>query len=316
MPLRHNDLYMELRHFRYFLAVGDALSFTKAAARLRIAQPALSRQVQDLEEEIGVDLFRRSPRGVTLTAEGKLFLAEVRELLKRIDESVVKVRELARGRYGDLHVGYASSFTVELMPTAVAAFEKLFPRVNLVLHDVSRAELIEGLESGALELGVIPVVSPIVGKDLETLRNYPICVALPPKHRLARLRAIPLEKVVTQPIVGLRRKENPGFYEVLDRIFDRAGFNYRITLECDTAGSLITAIEAGRGIALTIPAFKHVSGKRLVYRPLVNVADVFPIGIARATKGDMTPAGKSFCEVLRRIAKAHVDKGSLSVIRT
>lgn len=153
MPLRHNDLCMELRHFRYFLAVGEALSFTKAAARLRIAQPALSRQVQDLEEEIGVDLFKRSPRGVTLTAEGKLFLAEVRELLKRIDESVVKVRELARGHYGDLHVGYASSFTVELMPPAVAAFEKQFPRVNLVLHDVSRAELIEGLESGALELG-------------------------------------------------------------------------------------------------------------------------------------------------------------------
>jgi len=81
---------MELRHLRYFLAVGEALNFTKAAAQLRVAQPALSRQVQDLEEEIGVDLLKRSPRGVTLTAEGKLFLEEVRELLKRADESVEK----------------------------------------------------------------------------------------------------------------------------------------------------------------------------------------------------------------------------------
>src|SRR6266700_2385387 len=82
---------MELRHLRYFLAVGEALNFTRAAAQLRVAQPALSRQVQDLEDEIGVDLVRRSPRGVTLTAEGKLFLDEVRELLKRADESVEKV---------------------------------------------------------------------------------------------------------------------------------------------------------------------------------------------------------------------------------
>ncbi len=86
---------MELRHLRYFMAVGEALNFTKAAAQLRVAQPALSRQVQDLEDEIGVDLMRRSPRGVTLTAEGKLFLDEVRELLKRADESEEKVRDAA-----------------------------------------------------------------------------------------------------------------------------------------------------------------------------------------------------------------------------
>jgi len=87
---------MELRHLRYFVAVCEALNFTKAAAQLRIAQPALSRQVQDLEDEIGVDLLKRSPRGVTITAEGKLFLEEAREVLKRTDESVEKVRALAR----------------------------------------------------------------------------------------------------------------------------------------------------------------------------------------------------------------------------
>src|SRR5437899_12730634 len=115
---------MELRHLRYFLAVGEALNFTRAAAQLRVAQPALSRQVQDLEEEIGVDLLKRSPRGVTLTAEGKLFLEEVRELLKRADESVEKVRALARGEYGELRVCYASTPTVVIFPLALTAFPK------------------------------------------------------------------------------------------------------------------------------------------------------------------------------------------------
>src|SRR3989449_2224837 len=146
---------MELRHLRYFLAVGEALNFTKAAAQLRIAQPALGRQVQDLEDEIGVDLLRRSPRGVTLTAEGKLFLEEVRGLLKSVDESVEKVRALARGEYGELRVGYAPSPTVEILPPGLAAFQKAVPRVKLLLHDLSSDELITGMRDAKLEIAIM-----------------------------------------------------------------------------------------------------------------------------------------------------------------
>src|SRR5258708_14610899 len=146
---------MELTHLGYFLAVGDALNFTRVAAQLRVAQPALSRQVQDLEDEIGVDLLRRSRRGVTLTAEGKLFRDEVRDLLKRADESVEKVRALARGEYGELHIGYAPSPTAEILPPALAAFQKSVPRVTVLLHDLSNDELIAGLRNATLELALM-----------------------------------------------------------------------------------------------------------------------------------------------------------------
>src|SRR5256886_1806249 len=168
---------MELRHLRYFLAVGEALNFTKAAARLRVAQPALSRQMTELEDEIGVDLMKRSPRGVTLTAEGKLFLDEVRELLKRADESVEKVRALARGEYGELHVGYAPSPTVEILPPALAAFQKAVPRVKVLLHDLSSDELIAGLQNATLELAVMvyqPIREQIAGIQFELLRTLPV----------------------------------------------------------------------------------------------------------------------------------------------
>src|SRR6266566_7588812 len=120
--------------------------------------------------------MKRSPRGVTLTAEGKLFLDEVRELLKRADESVEKVRALARGEYGELHVGYAPSPTVEILPPALAAFQKAFPRVRVLLHDLSEQELIEGLRNGRLELALMPrgTGSQSVGLEFETLRSYPI----------------------------------------------------------------------------------------------------------------------------------------------
>src|SRR6266850_527718 len=212
---------MELRHLRYFLAVGEALNFTRAAAQLRVAQPALSRQVQDLEDEIGVDLLRRSPRGVTLTAEGKLFLAEVRELLKRADESVEKVRALARGEYGELHVGYAPSPTVEILPPALAAFQRAVPRVNLLLHDLSSEELITGLRNASLELAIMvePIGEQTAGIEFELLLTYPLSVAMAVAHPFARLKSITLEMLAGEPLIGLRRKDYPEYYHFLDRIF-------------------------------------------------------------------------------------------------
>ncbi len=202
---------MELRHLRYFLAVGEALSFTKASSQLRIAQPALSRQVQDLEDEIGVDLLKRSPRGVTLTAEGKLFLEEARELLKRADESVEKVRALARGEYGELHIGYAPSPTVEILPPALAAFQKAVPRLKVLLHDLSSDELITALENGTLELAIM--VSPggdqTAGIEFELLRTYPLCVAMIAGHPFARMKAVPLEKLAAELLINFAAKRLP-----------------------------------------------------------------------------------------------------------
>ena len=295
---------MELRHLRYFLAVGEALNFTKAAAQLRVAQPALSRQVQDLEDEIGVDLLRRSPRGVTLTAEGKLFLEEVRELLKRAGESVEKVRALARGEYGELHLGYAPSPSVEILPPALAAFQKTVPRVTLTLHDLSSDELIDGLRNATLELAIMvePVGEQIAGVEFELLRTYPLCVALTAAHPFARLKSITLEKLAAEPLVGFQRNGYSEYYDYLERIFAPLGVKPRIAVECDSASSLIAEVEAGRGIALTSPIFKLVAGKRLLYRPITGTTESVSVGIARATKGDVTPAGEKFCEILRKIS--------------
>src|SRR6185295_3070467 len=296
---------MELRHLRYFLAVAEALNFTKASARLRVAQPALSRQMTDLEDEIGVDLLKRSPRGVTLTAEGKLFLDEVRALLKRADESVEKVRALARGEYGELHIGYAPSPTVEILPPALAAFQKAVPRVKVLLHDLSSDEPIAGLQNATLELAVMvrqPVGDETAGIQFELLRTYPLCVAMIPTHPFARLKSVSLEKLAAEPLVGFRRKDYPEYNRILDRLFAPIRTTPRIAVECDSASSLITEVEAGRGVALSSTIFKLVAGKRLLYRPLTGTTEVASVGIARATKGDVTPAGEKFCEILRKIS--------------
>ena len=285
--------------------MAEALSFTKAAARLRIAQPALSRQVRDLEDEIGVDLVKRSPRGLTLTAEGKLFLEEARQLLQRADESIKKVRALARGEYGELHIRYSPTPTIEILPPALAAFQKAVPGVQVLLHDMSSDEIMDGLRAGTIHLAVTPLETGghMTGIETESLRTYPIVVALAASHPMARLRSIPLEKFAAEPQITLDREDYPGAYSFLERLLRPLGIKPRIALECDSGSSVVAAIESQRGIGLVMPVLKLVTGDRLVYRPLAGMNETIAVGIARAKNGDSTPAGEKFCEILRKLAK-------------
>ena len=295
---------MELRHLRYFTAVAEALNFTRAAAQLRVVQPALSRQIQDLEEELGVDLLRRSPRGVTLTAEGRLFLEETRELLKRADESVARVRALARGEYGELHVGYAPSPPVEVLPPALAAFQKAAPRVRVVLHDLASDEMIARLLDGTLHLGITVEPGAEVSGDIhfEELRRYPFCIALAAGHPFARKKSVTLAEVATQPLVGLSRRDYTEYHQMLDRLFAPVKTRPRIAVECDGSTSMLTELEAGNAIGIVSDLFRRIAGRRLVYRRVSDSNESHSIGIARTKQGDIMPAGEKFCDILRQVA--------------
>ena len=309
---------MELRHLRYFLAVGEALNFRKAAAQLRLAQPSLSRQVQDLEEEIGVDLFRRSPRGVTLTAEGKLFLKEAREVLKHADESVERARALARGEYGELHIGYSAIPTEEILPAALGAFRRAVPSVKVLLHDLSRDEIIAGLHDATLELAVMAQATGegMLGIEFEVLRTYPWCVALTNAHSFSRLKSVSLEELATEPLIGLRRKDYSEYYRILEQIFAAISAKPRIAVKCDSISSLVVEVEAEHGIALVPTILKLMSGKRLIYRPLTGTTETESVGIARATKGDVTPAGEKFCEILRQTSIEENEARNIQPVRS
>ena len=299
------DSSMELRHLRYFVAVAEALNFTKAAARLRVAQPALSRQVQDLEDEIGVDLLTRSPRGVALTAEGKLFFDEVRELLKRTDEAVEKTRALARGEFGELQIGYSPSPTVEILPPALGAFQKAVPRVTVRLHDLAGNELADGVRNGTLELAVMqrPMEANATGLLFEPLLTNPICVAVATDHAFAKMKSVPVARLAGERLVVFRRREYADYHALLGRVLHGVNPRPPAAVECDGASSLITEIAAGRGVAILPLVFEKIVGKRLKLRPLTPAPAPQEVGIVRALKGDVTPAGEKFCAQLRAAAK-------------
>jgi DNA-binding transcriptional LysR family regulator len=294
---------MELRHLRYFVAVGEALNFTKAATRMRVAQPALSRQVSDLEDELGVDLLRRTSRGVVLTEEGKLFLEEARAILRRADESITKVRALARGEFGELQVGYVPPLDLHILPRALAEFQKTTPSVKVVLHDRGSDELCNELRNGTLHLALMmqPSEELITGIEFEEIGRYPFFVAMAPGHSLTRMKAIPLNMVATQPLVVLDRRKNSEFHRILKRVF--APLHPNIATESDSVNSLITEVGVGKCVAVVSQLFKEAIGKRLTYRKLFNADVAMCVGLARAKNGDLPPAGEKLCATIRTVGK-------------
>ena len=297
------DFGMELRHLRYFVTVAETLSFTKASLKLRVAQSALCRQVQQLEYEIGINLFKRSPRGVVLTEGGRVFLDDARDLLKRSSESVDKVRALVRGEYGELHVGYSPVPTAEILPPALAAFHKEMPGIQIILHDLADDELVAGLMDGKLHLAVMVerFDDGASGLAFEELGRYRFCVAMAPNHPFARMKSVPLSKVAAEPLIALQRKDYSTYYRILDTIFSPHKLSPRIAVECDSTSSLITEVQVGHGIAVTNEIFHQASGDRLAYRMFSDSKESHAVGIMRSVNGDLTPAGEKFCKALRKV---------------
>jgi DNA-binding transcriptional LysR family regulator len=173
-------------------------------------------------------------------------------------------------------------------------------------ESVESYKLVSGLRDGKLDLAIIIQLkgAQTAGIEFELLRTYPLCVALAATHPFTRLKSVPLEKVAAEPLIGLCRREYPEFHRNLNRIFAPVGVKPRFAVECDTTSSGLIEVEAGHGIALSIPILELVTGKRLVYRLVTGTTELMSIGIARAAKGALTSAGERFCEILRNISAA------------
>ena len=295
---------MELRHLRYFLAVAEAQNFTKASQRLRVAQPALGRQVNDLEDELGVKLLERSPRGATLTAAGEAFVVEAKAVLQRAEEAARVARAFATGERGELHLGYAPSPTVELLPRILHAYQSEAPGVRMVLNDLTTGEMVRGLRSGKLHAALMVQSSPKEAHGLvfEELCRYPICVALPHGHRFARGKTIALANLVRERLVAYSRAEYPEYHDLLASLFVPTGAKPVIAEEHDGATSLMAAVEAGRGLAIVPSSLACLAGPRLRVLELRPAPAPLVVGVAYARR-KLNPTSERFVKLLRALPK-------------
>lgn len=296
---------MELRYLRYFVAVAEQRSITSAATRLRVAQPALSRQLRALEAEIGSPLMERTSRGVMLTEAGLAFAEDARRILASVDAAVLAARARSRGTKGDLSIGYAPSPTAEILPPALQALEKSAPEVNVTLHDLSGDELLAGLLKGQLHCAVMVEPGELLPANLvfRPLKKYRHCAAFAPQHAFARLRRVPLERLANEPLVVYDRRNYTEYMQTILALLRPVTDEPRIAVECDGLTSLVAAVLAGRGVAIVPEVFSRLVGNRVRLRAIHPAGAPLVVGYAHRVDIPLSSVARRFMDALKKAAR-------------
>jgi DNA-binding transcriptional LysR family regulator len=269
---------MELRHLRYFVAVAEALHFGRAAARLHISQPPLSRAIRGLEREVGTALFERSTRGVRLTPAGSALLPEARRLLREADALAAGARDLARGDVGVLHLGFISASAYNVLPRVLPAFRRTRPGVRLVLSEATTDVQLGALAEGTLDAGILlPPVTPPLFAYAALLRE-PLVAALPDARTWPA--RVPLAKLAREPFVMFPRHAGPGLHDLVTDACERAGFTPRVEQEAVQMPTIVSLVAAGMGVALVPASLQHMRRTGVVYRPLAGASPRVEVGLA------------------------------------
>lgn len=293
---------MELRHIRYFVAVAKELNVTRAATLMHISQPALSRQIRDLEEEIGTKLLERTANSITLTPCGKIFLQECYIILKRVDDAVEKVRLKSKPAKTVIRIGYAATPTVEILNESMQAFQKKHPSVKIELFDLSSNGIIKGVRENKLDLGLTVAISPqsFEGLALDELGTYDVNVAFSKTHRFSKMKVVPLSEVAKEDLITFTRAEHPEAIIAMHKILRDYTDEPKIVMECDGISSLFTAVESGQGIALGFATMGKLAGSRLLVRPLNPAPPRLPIAVIY-NKNRLSEAALDYLAIIKNV---------------
>jgi DNA-binding transcriptional LysR family regulator len=274
---------MELRHLRYFVAVAEEEHYGRASRRLRIAQPALSRQIQDLEEEVGFKLFERLPRGVKLSAAGKLFLEDARRILQEVSDAAARAARVARGLSGTLRVGFTENASWHgVVPDSFRRFREQHPDAELQLQPSASLEQLEAIRSGRLDAGFVNFM-PKADPDLEQLlvAIQHVELAAPKKHPLTKTKKLRLLDLTDTPFVWFPRWASPAFYDRLMHECYRGGLKSpRIVQEGLNEATILSLVSTGLGVGWVLGTARWRCPETVAILPVVDLNVPVPLTLA------------------------------------
>jgi DNA-binding transcriptional LysR family regulator len=273
---------MELRHLRYFVAVGEEQHYRRAAERLRVAQPALSRQIQMLEEELGFKLFERLPRGVRITDAGKLFLDDARRILQEVNDSLGRAKRIALGQSGTLRIGFVESISWQgIVPDSLRDFRQNQPGVELQLRSLRSIEQISAIHSGSLDAGyALPMANADHGLAHIQVGVIKQILALPNGHPLTKKKQIRLRDLVDEPFIAFPRWAIPSAYDRLMTAYARGGLKSpRVVQETAAETMMLSLVQCGVGLAFISSAAKWRCPPGVSLFPVVDLNVTFPFAL-------------------------------------
>jgi len=300
---------MELRHLRYFLAVAEELHFGRAAARLHISQPPLSQQIRALEDEAGVQLFRRGTRHVALTPAGVEFVKYARAALSQVEQGLDSAQRVHRGEVGRLSVGFITSMAYTYLPWVVTVFRQRYPLVELVLTEQESWNQLGALQEHRLDVGIVRGPVEAQGVEAHLALDEAFVVALPADHPLAKQRTVKLSALAREPFILFPRAIGGRFYDAVYSLFEKAGFTPVVAQEAVQMHVAVGLVSARLGAAIVPASVQLLSMPGVVYRPLNDRGASAQLAVAHASDNN-SPVVPTF-----RQAAIEVISGGIDAVR-
>jgi LysR family hca operon transcriptional activator len=291
---------VELRHLRYFVAVAEELNFTRAAVRLRTAQPSLSQQIRRLEQAVGVKLLDRSHHHVTLTNAGRIFFQQAKDILARVEHARRLAKQAADGRAGELAVGTFPSADVRILPALRPLVAERLPDLRLVLHSKYAIDPVAGLQSGALDVAFVRGPLKADGLEgLEILREQ-LVIVLPSHHPLARRKRIPVKSLDDLPCITMERSLSPALHDAAASLYREANIRMHAVTSADNVLGHLQLVQEGMGFALLPDSLSALLPPGVTFRPL-DCSPVPTVSVQIAWKrGNKSRLVSEFVDLARR----------------
>lgn len=295
---------MELRHLRYFLAVAEELSFSRAADRLGISQPPLSQQIQALEEELGAALFNRETRPIQLTLPGQAFLDEARAILAQLEQTVSRIHQIQQGQLGSLSVGFTSAIANGILPNILQSFRRLYPEVKLILREQNSSFQIQMLRDRLTDIAFVYAPSELVeAHDLETLPlvQEPLVMVLPHSHQLANHFSVQLSDLSHEGFIMPSRQLGGSLYEQIHSLCHQSGFAPNVVQEVTFTITILGLVAGEIGISILPASVQNLQRKGVIYRSIQGETPVQQLHLVWRSH-DASPILKTFLEVTRTVS--------------
>lgn len=271
---------VDLRHLRYFLAVADELHFGRAAARLHIAQPPLSQQIQRLERELGLQLFERDRRHVRLTRAGEVLQVEARRTVAQADRLLDVAEDVRTGGSGRVRLGFVGSSLYGQLPALLRAVRQQAPQITLSAVELESGPQLAGLAEDTLDIGVLRPPSSIPALAVHVLEQEELVAALPRNHPLPVGQPVDLADLAEEPFVLFHRDHGQGFWQVVVQACGQAGFSPRIVYDAEHVHTMVGLVASGLGVSLVPEAVRRLALTGVRYERLASPAPRLPLALA------------------------------------
>jgi DNA-binding transcriptional LysR family regulator len=295
---------MELYSLRYFVAVAEELHFGRAAARLHITQPALSRQIRALEEELGLELLRRTKRTVALTEAGSAFLVEVRKALQQVESAIYVAQRAARGEIGSLRIAYAPSAMHTVLPEILRRFRDRYPTVKLEMNELCTLDQVNALRTETADVGFLHPPVDAAFLALSPLQGERLVVALPHGHPLAAHSQLSLKSLAAEPFILHPHYEGPVLYDQILSLCRAAGFEPQIVHEEVKYQTRVVLVAAGLGLTFVPESLQQSSLMGVSYCTLIG--DAPELQLAAAWHRDhVSPTLQAFLQIIQSVTDSN-----------